>query len=101
MICRTKFRTFVFSHQLDLLERSYISFLETMKPHLNSAKGLLDKRKYIWRKQFLTFLTGTLVDEEEQKIYDDNSKTHEGANTNLRSLMLENEAKKCKNSWGG
>jgi len=46
-----------------------------MKPHLNSAKGLLDKRKYIWRKQFLTFLTGTLVDEEEQKIYDDNSKT--------------------------
>ncbi|CAG8619192.1 7322_t:CDS:10 [Paraglomus brasilianum] len=46
-----------------------------MKPHLNSAKGLLDKRKSIWRKQFLTFLTGTLVDEEEQKIYDDNSKT--------------------------
>ncbi|RIA84326.1 hypothetical protein C1645_742413 [Glomus cerebriforme] len=46
-----------------------------MKSHLNSAQGSLDKRKSIWRKRFLIFLTGILVEEEEQKIYDDNSKT--------------------------
>ncbi|CAG8509048.1 7280_t:CDS:2 [Acaulospora morrowiae] len=46
-----------------------------MKPHLSSAKGSLDKRKSVWRKRFLTFLTDTLVDEEEQKTYDDKSKT--------------------------
>ena len=51
-----------------------MGFPETMKPHLDSTQGSLDKRKSIWRKRFLTFLTGTLVDEEEQKIYDDNSK---------------------------
>jgi hypothetical protein len=62
-----------------VLKWSYLGFLETMKPQLNSVQGSLDKRKSIWRKRFLTFLTGVLVDEEEQKIYDDNKTRFEVA----------------------
>ncbi|CAG8746063.1 11077_t:CDS:1, partial [Funneliformis mosseae] len=54
-----------------VFEWSYLSFF-AMKPYFNSVQGSLDKRKSIWQKQFLTFLTGILVDEEEQKIYKDN-----------------------------
>ena len=58
-----------------IIEWSYVGFLETMKPYLNSVQGPQDKQKSVWRKRFLTLLTNILVDEEDQKTQNDNSKT--------------------------
>ncbi|CAB4496081.1 unnamed protein product [Rhizophagus irregularis] len=57
------------------IEWSYVGFLEAMKPYLNSVQGPQDKQKSVWRKRFLTLLTNILVDEEDQKTQNDNSKT--------------------------